>query len=59
MTALANGRTFEKRAANGNSGSGPAIGFSIQHGEIVHCSELTDLGQVRPVNSRRSTSALR
>ena len=30
-------------------GSGLAIGSSIQHGEIVHCSELTSDGQVRPL----------
>ena len=32
------------RVRNGNSGSGPAFGFSIRRSEIVHCSELTKLG---------------
>ena len=39
-------------APGSNVCSGSAIGFSIQHGEIMHCSELTGLVK----NIRRSRS---
>jgi hypothetical protein len=51
---LVSGRkpTFTSTITNDRNGSGPVIGFSIRHSEIVHCSELTGPGQ-------KSTFAIR
>ncbi len=51
--------TFAPTIMNDRVGSGLAIGSSIQHGEIVHCSELTSVGQVRSFGAAAQKARLR